>query len=116
MSPLPPKLSEAAAALLAASAESKTISLDAIGEAIGIVPVSAEDVEALMVTLEEAGRAVIGPQGARGVGMLRLVIPAARALTAALGRKPTVLEIAARTGVAEDDVRQALALARVMGR
>ena len=116
MGKLPPKLSEAAAALLAQSAESKTISIDAIGEAIGLVPVSADDVEALLETLEEAGRAVIGPEGARGVGMLRLVIPAARALTATLGRKPTVLEIAQKAGVDEDEVRQALALARVMGR
>jgi uncharacterized protein YidB (DUF937 family) len=116
MSPLPPKLEKVAAALLAASAESKTISIDSIGGAIGLVPVSADDIEALMATLEEAGRAVIGPEGARGVGMLRLVIPAARELTAALGRKPTVPEIAARTGYNEDEVRQALALARVMGR
>jgi predicted DsbA family dithiol-disulfide isomerase len=116
MSPLPPKLEKVAEALLAASTESMTVSLDAMGEAIGVVPVSADDIDALMATLEDAGRTVVGPEGPRGVARLRLVIPAAHALAATLGRKPTLAEIAAKTGMDADEVRHALALARVMGR
>ena len=85
MSALPPKLVAVAEKLLAASAESKTISLDAMGDAIDLVPVSTEDVDALMTALEAAGRRIVGPEGARGVGNLRRVLPAARALTAKLG-------------------------------
>jgi uncharacterized protein YidB (DUF937 family) len=116
MSPLPPKLARAAEVLLAKSASSMSVSLDELGEAIGVVPVSAEEVDALMAVLEKAGRRVVGPEGARGEAKLRLVIPAARALSATLGRRPTLAEIAAKTGIDEDEVRQALALARVMGR
>jgi hypothetical protein len=113
---LPPKLVAIAEKLLADSAASNTVTLDAMGDAIGLVPVSTEDVDALMTALEAAGRRVVGPEGARGVGNLQRVIPAARALTAALGRAPTVAELAAETGIGSDDVRHALALGRVMGR
>jgi hypothetical protein len=113
---LPPKLVAVAEKLLADSAASKTVSLDAMGEAIGLVPVSSEDVDALMTALEAAGRQVVGPEGARGVANLQRVIPAARALSATLGRAPTVDELASETGIAVDDVRHALALGRVMGR
>jgi hypothetical protein len=116
VSALPPKLVAVAEKLLASSAESKTISLDAMGGAIDLVPVSTEDVDALMSALEAAGRRIVGPEGARGAGNLRRVLPAARALTAKLGRSPTLAEIAAETGIGADDVRHALALGRVMGR
>ena len=116
MSTLPPKLAEAMALLLTQSAASMSVSLDSMGEAIGVVPVSADDVEALMAALESAGRTVVGPEGARGVGNLQRVIPAARALGVRLGRKPTLAELATETGLGEDDVRHALALGRVMGR
>jgi hypothetical protein len=116
MSALPPKLEPIATKLLAESAASKTVTLDAMGEAIGLVAVSTEDVDALMTALERAGRRIVGPEGARGVGNLRRVIPAARALAAKLGRTPSLAELAAETGLGEDDVRHALALGRVMGR
>jgi hypothetical protein len=116
VSALPPKLAPVLEALKASSATSMTVSLDAMGEAIGLVPVSTDDVDALMKALEDAGRRIVGPEGARGVGNLRRVIPAARALTAKLGRKPTLTELAAETGIGEEDVRHALALGRVMGR
>jgi len=51
VSALPPKLVAVAEKLLASSAESKTISLDAMGGAIDLVPVSTEDVDALMSAL-----------------------------------------------------------------
>jgi hypothetical protein len=113
---LPPKLAEVASRLLADSEASRTVSLDEMGDAIGVLPVSTEDVDALMTVLERAGRRIVGPEGARGVGNLRRVMPAARALRAKLGRAPTIAELAAETGIGTDDVRHALALGRVMGR
>jgi DNA-directed RNA polymerase sigma subunit (sigma70/sigma32) len=47
---------------------------------------------------------------------LKTVVATARALSVELGRRPSVAEIAARSGLTEDDVRHALSLARVMQR
>ncbi len=115
---LPPKLEVVARRLLAAAERSGSneISLDAIGDAIGVIPVSTEDVDALMTLLEAAGARVTGPEGQRGVANLQRVIPAARALATRLGRAATLAELASETGLGEDDVRHALALGRVMGR
>jgi hypothetical protein len=113
---LPPRLGPVLADLLAKSEADKSVSLDAIGEALGTMAVSYDEVEALIVAIEKAGWRVVGPEGARGTGNLRRVLPAARALAAKLGRKPTLAELAAETGLREDDVRHALALGRVMGR
>jgi hypothetical protein len=98
--PLPPSLVSVAARLIAESEDSKQVTLDAIGDAIGVI----------------AGRKVVGPEGARGVGNLQRMMPAARTLATRLGRAPTLAELAAETGLAEEDVRHALALGRVMGR
>lgn len=114
--PLRPHLASILAALLASSEGAGEVTLDEIGEAVGVTAVSLEDVDALLVALEGAGRRVSGPQGARGVGNLRRVLPEARALAASLGRRPTLAELAARTGLSEEEVRHALALGRVMGR
>ncbi len=114
--PLPPRLVAVAARLIAESEDSKRVTLDAIGEAIGVVAVSTDDVDTLLTWLERAGREVVGPEGARGVGNLQRVMPAARALATRLGRAPTLAELVAETGLAEQDVRHALALGRVMAR
>jgi hypothetical protein len=113
---VPAKLAAVLETLLAASATTKVVTLDSIGEAIGVVAVSTDDVDALITALEGAGRRVAGPEGQRGVGNLQRVLPAARALAGRLGRAPTLAEIAVETGIGEDDVRHALALGRVMGR
>jgi hypothetical protein len=113
---LPPKLAPALARLLVRSERSKKVTLDEVGEAIGVVVVSTEDVDLLFGALEKAGRAVVGPEGQRGVGHLQRVLPAARALAASLGRPPTRAELAERTGLSEDEVKHALALGQVMGR
>jgi hypothetical protein len=111
-----PELRAVVQALLARSADTRQITLDAIGEAIGTLAVSTDDVDAVMAALEAEGRAIVGPEGARGASTLQRVIPAARALAASLGRKPTLDEIAAATGIDVEDVRHALALGSVMGR
>ncbi len=113
---LPPSLEPVLARLLAESSGARRVTLDEVGEALGVLAVSADDVDALLTALEAAGRRVVGPEGARGVEGLRRVIPAARQLTASLGRRPTVAELVERTGLSEAEVRRALALASVMGR
>lgn len=103
-------------ALLLASERSKTVTLDAIGEAIGTKAVGTEEVDAIVSALEARGRKVLAPEGQRGEGHLRDVIAAARALKSELGRTPSAKEIAARSGLDERDVRHALELAKVMQR
>jgi hypothetical protein len=116
MTQLPSKLAPVVERLLADSAASRRVTLDEVGEAIGVVAVSTDDVDALLGALERAGREIVGPEGARGVKNLQRVIPAARALAGSLGRAPTLAELAMETGFSEEDVRHALALGRVMGR
>jgi hypothetical protein len=113
---LPTRLEPVLAALLTASEGSREVTLDAIGDAVGVLAVSFEDIGALLASLERAGRRVVGPEGARGAANLARVLPAARALAASLGRRPSLAELATHTGLGEEDVRHALALGRVMGR
>lgn len=109
-------LARVLARLLVASERTRKVTLDEVGEAVGVLPVSTDEVDALLTALEKAGRTVVGPEGARGVGNLQRVLPAARELAARLGRRPTLAELTEKTGLSEDEVRHALALGRVMGR
>jgi Sigma-70 region 3 len=104
------------AVLLASSESSKDVSLDQIGDAIGTIAITAEEIERLIDALEAKGRRVSGPSGGGGESRLKVVIATARALTAELGRKPSPAEIASRTELTETDVRYALALAKVIAR
>ena len=103
-------------ALLASTPRGGAVSIDAFGEAIGLRAVGTEEIDAMMAALEGAGRTVAAPEGARGVGHLRAVLDAARALRLELGRVPTADEIAARAGIDAAAVRHALELAKVMQR
>ncbi len=102
--------------LLAASAESGEVQLDEVGAAIGARAVTAPEIEAIIDALDAAGRKLVGPDGGAGEDRLKAVVAAARTLGPALGRKPTVAEIAAHAGISEADVRHALALVKVMQR
>jgi hypothetical protein len=113
---LPPRLETVAQGLLAASSASGEVTLDEIGEAIGTMAVSIDEVDALLTALERHGRRVVGPHGQRGERNLRVVLSAARDLAKALGRRPTIAELATRTRLSESDVRHALALGSVIGR
>jgi Sigma-70 region 3 len=103
-------------ALLATSAKSREIALDAIGEAIGARAVTPVEIELLIETLEAAGRTITGPRGGEGEARLQQVVAAVRVLRPALGRAPTPAEIATQAGLSEQDVRHALALLKVMQR
>ena len=103
-------------ALLASSDTGSSISIDRVGEAVGITRIDTTEIEALLVALEKAERKVVVETGASGIAALRTVVPATRTLTTELRRKPTIDEIAAKTSLSVPDVRRALLLAQVMGR
>lgn len=103
-------------ALLEASTDAREVTLDAMGEAIGARAITSEEIDAMISALEAAGRKVVAPAGGTGEARLKEVVAAARALGPELGRKPTVAEIAARSGLSAADVHHALALLKVMQR
>lgn len=102
--------------LVAASEEGASISLDAVGEAIGALAVSQVEIDVILDELEGRGRRVTSNEGGQGEQHLHRVLGAARALVAELGRRPTTAEIAERSGLEVEQVRHALALARIMQR
>jgi hypothetical protein len=102
--------------VVASLAGKDEVSLDELADAIGPRAVSFDDVDALMRALEDAGTRIRAPMGGDGEERLRVVLPAARALRAELGRAPTVDEIALRTSLDRAVVRRALFLAQVIAR
>jgi sigma-70-like protein len=102
--------------LLAKSAESGEVHLDAVGEAIGARAITTPEIEAIFDALDGAGRKLVGPNGGAGEDRLKAVVAAARTLAASLARKPTVAEIAREAGLSEADVKHALELLKVMQR
>lgn len=102
--------------LLASSAESGEVHLDEVGEAIGARAITTPEIEAMLDAIDAAGRKLVGPSGGAGEDRLKAVVAAARALALTLGRRPTVAEIAAESGLSEAAVKHALALVRVMQR
>ena len=102
--------------LLAGSVGSGEISIDVIGDAIGVRAVSVQEVDAIVQALEDAGRTVVGAGELRGEESLRAVLGSIRSLTGALGRKPSQAEIAEHAGLSIEQVRHALFLVRIMQR
>lgn len=103
-------------ALLAASASTQEVTLDAIGHAIGARAITPVEIDQMLVVLESNGRAITGPEGGAGEDRLKAVVTAARALAPELGRPASVAEIAARSGLSVEEVRHALTLLKVMQR
>src|SRR5258706_3658553 len=60
--------------------EPHEVSLDQIGDALGTLAVTTDEIDAVLSALEAAGRTIAGPEGGRGAETLRAVLPAARAL------------------------------------
>lgn len=73
-------------------------------------------IEAILDAIEAAGRTIVAPSSGTGIAALRKVVPAARTLATELGRTARISELADRTNLTEAEVRQALLLAKVMGR
>ncbi len=102
--------------LFVMSDKTKTISLDEIGEALGGIAITTDEIDALIAALEARGRRVIGPSGGGGESRLKLVIATARDLRIELSRPPKVAEIAERASLTGQEVRHALALAKVIAK
>jgi hypothetical protein len=110
-------LDDALQILLLQSKEGGTVTLDAIGDALGARAVTHEEIDSIVARLEKAGR-IVGEEPKEGVGVARLrkVVETGRALRAELGRSASPEEIAASSGLDLAAVRHALELAKVMQR
>jgi hypothetical protein len=113
---LRPDLAAVVDALVLSAGSAGEVSLDDLGEAIGVRAVTPPEIEAILATLEARGVQVRGPEGGGGEERLGRVVAAARALGGELGRRASIAEIAERAGLSDTDVRHALALACVMQR
>ena len=91
------------------------LSLDTIGDAIGAIAITPDEIEELFSALEAAGRQV-----ERTTPNVRehlvVVLREARRLRQQLKTAPTVEAIAAATGLNQSAVRAALLYASVLGR
>jgi hypothetical protein len=112
--PLRPELADIVNTLLAAGADG--LSLDELADALGTTPVSFNEIEEMLEQLEAGGVAVPSPPAADLPAELGRVLATARALDQELGRRPSTLEIAERSGLPHASVRRALLYARVLSR
>lgn len=110
----PPDLQTIIDRLLADSADTGQVMLDAIGEILGTRPTSADEVGAILEALEAAGRTIVEPPHDGPRDLARVLI-AVRVLRVRLGRNPILAEIAVEAGLPLGTVRAALLLGRVMG-
>ena len=101
--------------LLARHRASGRVHLNDIDEVIGAVPVSYDEVDAIVAGLEAEGLAVGEPPDDAAITVMREVMASARRLRAASGRAPTVEEIAGDSGHAAHLVRRALETAKSAG-
>ena len=95
-------------ALLDRHREAGQIDLNDIDEVIGEDAVSDDEVDFIVERLEAEGLSVGEPPEASALEAMRAVVAAARALSADLGRRPTVDEIASAVGRPPHAVRRAL--------
>lgn len=102
--------------LLQANAAGSAIVLDEIGNALGALQVSTEEIEAIFAELEAQGRTISGPASGGGEARLKQVIDAARALRAKSSARPSLQQVAAQAGLTRDEVVGALFLLRIMQR
>lgn len=112
---LPPRLKDVYANLLTAASPEGSLTLEAVADAVLPYGASSEEIEALVAALEAAGVAVGEALGSAREA-LAVVLPAARALGERLGRRPTVDDIAAETGLSPGRVRGALGFGKTLGR
>ncbi|HVH41922.1 MAG TPA: sigma-70 domain-containing protein [Labilithrix sp.] len=116
MSALKPELAKLVEDLLRGTKKGDSVSLDAIGDAVGARAISQDEIDAILVTIEKRGRRVASPAGGKGEAHLKLVIDAARTLRGELGRPARPEEIALKSGISLAEVQHALALVQIMQR
>lgn len=111
-----PLVSGIVARLLAEGGESEgVIALDGVAEAIGALPVTMPDIEAIFDALEGAGRRVEAETKDPPAALAK-VLSTVRSFSALSGRRPTVPEMAQHSGLSIGEVRFALLYARVLVR
>lgn len=94
----------------------RAVSLDEVADVIGAAAVTPPDIERVVERLLEAGCTVGDEARGSAKEALVVVLRTARELRAALGRNPSVLEIAERSGLSVVEVKGALLLSQVMQR
>ncbi len=109
----PPELLDA---ILAMSKPGDVVSLDVLAELQAPYGLSADEVDALIAAVEEAGRTVEADDSIRLREELALVLPRARAFVTEHGRRPSVDELAEACGVSAAVVRRALSFGRLIAR
>lgn len=114
MAALRPELEACAAELLALG--EPVLSLERISDAIGVLSVSYDEIDALFDRLEAEG-ITIGEPGAEPASVhLGDVLRAARRLREQQGRVPSPAEIAEATELSPEQVQRALLFARIVQR
>jgi hypothetical protein len=103
------------AVMLARSRAEGAVSLDALGDALFEVSATVHEIDDFLVRFEDSGGTIEAPSGG-GADRLRTVLACARVFCKQKGRRPTLAELAQRTGLPVEQIRHALALGRVMGR
>jgi 2-hydroxychromene-2-carboxylate isomerase len=116
VSRLRPELVRIVDELLRGTIAGDSVTLDAIGEAIGARAIGQDEIDAMLSAIEARGRRVVSAEGGQGESHLKSVLAAARVLRTELGRPPRPDEIASRAGITRAEVQHALALARIMQR
>lgn len=102
--------------LLATTKAGDRVSLDDVGNALGTLHVTPDEIGLLIDELEASGRVVDSPTHTDTKALLGRVLASARVLKTSLGRAPTEREIAEVAGLEPEQVRRALFLGKVMGR
>lgn len=92
------------------------VHIDDFAEALGELALTTDEIDSALQRFEDGGGVLRAPEGGGGQGRLKIVLDAARTLATTLGRVPSSTEIAEHTGMPVEQVRNALALGRVMGR
>lgn len=103
-----PEIEAILAELLARHRASGRVHLNDMAEVIGTSAITPEEIEELVDRLEAEGLRVGEALDAQDVEAVRAVLGSARRLRASLGRRPTVDELSADTGLPAHEVRRAL--------
>lgn len=101
------------ATLLSENAD--VVPLDAVANAIGALPVTMADIEAVFKGLEDAGRRIEAERRDPPAALAQ-VLATVRSFSVVSGRRPTQSEIAEHSGLSLAQVRFAMLYARVLVR
>lgn len=99
-----------------AALEAEVLSLDHVGDAIGTLRVTPDEIDELFAWLEAQGRVIGDPVGRGSLELLGEVLALARQLRTELGRAPRPEEIVAKSGLSLAAVQRALWFARILQR